>query len=69
MNKEKDLQESTEQALTIPVVIKRFGLEDELLSILWKTKTWFESNPTGNGGYSDKYCKEKLKSWVEKNVL
>lgn len=38
--------------------------EEELLNLLWDAKTWFENNPTGRGGYSEKYCKEKLKYWV-----
>ena len=57
------------EALNIAEVIKRFGLEDEFLSILWKSKNWFENNKTGRGGYSEEYCKEKLKLWVEENVL
>jgi len=64
-----DNKKTETKQCTIPSVIKRFGLEEELLSILWETKTWFEDNPTKIGGYSEKYCKEKLKTWMNTNVL
>ena len=67
-NKNTEL-DNTDKKLHISDVIKRFNCEDEFLEILWKTKTWFEQNQTGVGGYSEKYCKKKLKSWVEENVL